>query len=68
MAKEMSVIKTDPFKFAVIASKPQSQMAAELADEIKISVYKHCEKMPLALAIGVLRIVERDLLDDIKDY
>ena len=47
-----------------IASKGHAQIAGELADEIKAIIYKYDQKIPLALAIGVLRIVEKELLDD----
>lgn len=50
-------------KFTAIASKPHAQMAGELADEIKAVIYKYEQKIPLALAVGVLRIVEKEILD-----
>jgi len=51
-------------RFTAIASKPHAQIASDMAEEIKAVIYKHAGAVPLALAIGVLRIVERELLDD----
>lgn len=56
-------MKTEPTKFMAIASKPQSQMAAEMADEIKAVIYKYENKVTLALALGVLKIVETEILE-----
>jgi len=55
--------KTDVKRFMAVASKPHAQIAGDLADAIKAEIYKH-SGVPLALVIGVLRIVEKDLLDD----
>ena len=57
-------MSTNPLRFIAIATKPQAQRAAEMAEEIKAVIYKHANTVPLALAIGVLRIVERELMDD----
>jgi len=57
-------MKTEPRRFIAIATTTQSQKASEMADEIKAAIYKHANTVPLALAIGVLRIVERELMDD----
>jgi hypothetical protein len=46
-----------------VASKPHAQLAGEMADEIKAVIYAYEQKIPLALAIGVLRIVEKEILD-----
>ena len=53
-----------PHRFMSIASKPHAQIAGDMAEEIKAVIYKHAGAIPLALAIGVLRIVERELLED----
>lgn len=55
--------RTDPHRFMAIASKPHAQLAGEMADEIKTVIYSYEQKMPLALAVGVLRIVEKEILD-----
>lgn len=39
----------------------------ELNEEIKAAIYKHAGHMPVAAAIGVLRIVEREILDEAVD-
>lgn len=54
---------TDPRQFMAIASKPHSQIAGELANALKAEIHKH-NGLPLALIIGVLRIVEKELLDE----
>ncbi len=56
--------KTEPVRFMAIASKSHSIIAAEIANDIKAVIYKHADKIPLALAIGVLKIVEKEILDD----
>ncbi|AAZ97162.1 hypothetical protein Tbd_1209 [Thiobacillus denitrificans ATCC 25259] len=55
--------RTDPRRFMAVASKPHAQLAGEMADEIKAVVYAYEQRIPLALAIGVLRIVEKEILD-----
>ena len=57
-------LPTDVRKFMAIASKPHAAIAGTLADEIKAAIYKYEGQIPLALAVGVLRIVEKELLDD----
>lgn len=54
----------EPFKIAAVASKSHCDIAAELAEQIKAVIYAQSGHVPLALAIGVLRIVERELLDE----
>ena len=51
-------------RFMAVACKPHAQIAGDMAEEIKAVIYKHAGAIPLALAIGVLRIVERELLED----
>ena len=55
---------TDPRRFMHNATKAQSNLAAAMAEEIKTVIYSYENKVPLALAIGVLRIVERELQND----
>lgn len=56
--------KTDVRRLMAVASKPHAAIAGTLADEIKAAIFKYEGQIPLALAIGVLRIVEKELLDD----
>lgn len=51
-------------RFMSIASKTHIQIAGDMAEEIKAVVYKHAGAVPLALVLGVLRIVERELMDE----
>lgn len=63
----MTENSNDPHRFMSIASKPHAQIAAELAMTIKTSIYEYSDRIPLALVIGVLRIVEKELLDEAHD-
>jgi len=57
---------TDPKRFMHLATKQQCVAAAEMANDIKAVVYKHADTIPVALAIGVLRIVEYDIIKEQK--
>jgi len=46
------------------SQKTGEEIAADLADAIKAAIYKYDGQIPLALAVGVLRIVEREIIDD----
>ena len=60
---ETSGVPTGARRFMAIASKGHAQIASEMADEIKAVIYKHSSAIPLALALGVLRIVELEIFD-----
>lgn len=51
-------------KFSALKGLPHAVLAGQLATEIKAAIFKYDGQIPLALAVGVLRIVEKDLLDD----
>ena len=53
---------TEPRRFMAIASKSHCEIAGDLAQQIKALIYAHSDKIPLALAIGVLRIVEQEII------
>lgn len=55
---------TDPGLFMCKAKKSHCVIAAAMADEIKKIIYEYSDEIPLALAIGVLKIVEKEILDD----
>lgn len=55
---------TDPKVFMCKSGKSHSAIAGEMADDIKKVIYEYSDKIPLALAIGVLRIVEREIIDN----
>lgn len=42
--------------------RPQEQAEA-MANDIKAAVYAYSDKVPLALAIGVLDIVKKEIMD-----
>lgn len=52
------------FDVSHLASKRSCLKAEEMCEEIKKVIYNYSEEMPLALAVGVLHIVEREILDD----
>ena len=58
--------KTNPMIFMVKASKTNSHIAAEMADKIKAIIYEYDGQIPLALALGVIRIAETELIDAVK--
>ena len=60
---EKSGVPTRTHKFMSITSKGHAQIAGEMVDEIKAVIYKHSNVIPLALALGVLRIVELEIFD-----
>lgn len=52
------------FDVSHLASKRSSMKAAELCEEIKTVIYKYEGEMPLALTLGVLEIVKKELIDE----
>lgn len=56
--------ETTARKFMAVSSKSHCEIAGEMAQQIKDVIYAHSDRIPLALAVGVLRIVERELLED----
>lgn len=55
---------SNPRKFIAVASKPHAAIAGELANAIKTEVYRYADRIPLALAVGVLAIVQKELIDE----
>ena len=45
----------------------QASKAEEMADKIKEIIYSYGDLVPLALAVGVLAIVQRDLIEDARE-
>jgi hypothetical protein len=60
------VEKTNPMIFMAKASKTNSYIAAEMADKIKAVIHEYDDQIPLALALGVIRIVEMELFNAAK--
>lgn len=52
------------FDVAHLASQRASLKAEEMYQEIKTVIYSYSEEMPLALSIGVLEIVKKDLINE----
>ena len=52
-----------PSPFTVVQSKQQTVLAGEMSEKIKEIIYSYEAQVPLALAIGVLRIVEKEIME-----
>lgn len=57
---------SDPRRFMAVASKSHCEIAGELSERIKAVIHEHDDRIPLALVIGVLRIVEQELIEESK--
>jgi len=53
----------EPRKFMSIASKPHAKIAGEMAAKICDVIYEYADKVPLSLVVGVLRIVEHEMIE-----
>ena len=51
-------------KFMAVTNKTNAELAGELADRVSELIHEYDDRIPLALAIGVLRIVENELIKD----
>ena len=47
-----------------VTNKANAELAGELADRVSELIHEYDDRIPLALAIGVLRIVENELIKD----
>lgn len=54
----------EAFEVSHLASKQACLKAEKMANEIKEIIYKYDREIPLALAIGVLDIVKKEILDE----
>ena len=61
VAKE-SCQRTVVSPFKAVASASHAVIAGALAEEISGAIHNYDDQIPLALAIGVLRIVEAELI------
>lgn len=50
-------------QFMALGSKSQCLIAEKMAKDIKDFIFDYSDQIPLALAIGVLRIVEKEILE-----
>jgi hypothetical protein len=53
-------------KFSVVVGDGQSilSLSQEMCDKIKEVVYSYSDRVPVALAIGVLHIAAKEILDE----
>ena len=56
--------KANPVRFLEISSKNHTTIIDEMVSDIKGAIYKHAGTIPLALAIGVLEVVKKEILED----
>jgi hypothetical protein len=57
---------TPPITLITTNGQPMHDTAGEMADKIKAVVYGFSDRVPLALALGVLQIVAHELIEDAK--
>ena len=58
-------IPSDPRrKFMAVTNKANAELAGELAARVSELIHEYDDRIPLALAIGVLRIVENELIKE----
>jgi len=55
---------TSPQTFMHHATKSQANLAAAMSEELKVVIYSYQEKVPVALALGVLGIVAREIQNE----
>lgn len=53
-----------PRHLNAVTRKTHREIAGELAQQIKDLIHTQSGRIPLALVIGVLRIVEKELMDE----
>lgn len=55
------------FDVSHLASKRACLKAEEMCNRIKVVIHEYDEEMPLALALGVLEIVKKEIVEDCND-
>lgn len=51
-------------KFKVITGNSHEELAEELCNRLKLVVYEYSDRIPLALAVGVIEIVKVEILQE----
>lgn len=51
-------------KFMHLASKNQCMIASEMSQKIKDIILSYGDQIPLALAVGVLEVVKKEIIED----
>jgi len=54
----------EPLSLVKLAGRSQETIIDEMVSDIKAAIYKHADKIPIALAIGALRIVELEIFEE----
>ena len=57
---------TDHKRFTILrgSGKPAHDLTGEMAERVKAIIYEYAGRVPVAAAIGVLTIVQREILDE----
>lgn len=55
----------DPIRF-VTTGQPATATAAEMCEAIKAAVYAYADRVPLALAIGVIEIAKAEIMAEVS--
>ncbi|MBL4664281.1 MAG: hypothetical protein JKY22_12190 [Flavobacteriaceae bacterium] len=53
-----------PFDVSHLASKRICKQAEQLCNELKEAIHKYDNEMPIALVLGVLDIVKKEIVED----
>jgi len=51
-------------RFMAVTNKANAELAGELATRVSELIHEYDDRIPLALAVGVLRIVESELMKE----
>lgn len=57
----------DTVKFKVVPGAKQTDLADRMCEEVKAVIYGFSDRVPLALAVGVLEIAKREIMDNNGD-
>lgn len=57
---------TTPHPFAITGGKSHFDLAEEMCNKIKEVVYTYSDRVPLALAVGVIEIAKMEIMEEAK--
>lgn len=52
--------------FVATTSKPHTELAEEMCEKLKAVIYEYADRIPFALAIGVIEIAKMEIMEDAK--
>lgn len=59
----MKTVKGQAQKFMHLANKTQCKIAGEMSQKIKDIILSYEDQIPLALAVGVLEVVKKEIIE-----